>query len=154
MTRFGLLLLLGCSSPSSAPTGELTAAEVHPTLGALRVGRSTLDDVTKQFPTAKVQKDKSFGGTATLRIDGRPTIDISTDTFMATLIDISGTPRLRDATLYGPHLCAWATSHLTAAKCTGRDRGGGENYCFGQVEVHCATSDGIDMLGYVYLPAL
>lgn len=128
------VVLAACGSSRPAFDDKLVA----PGAKGLKVGASTLDDVTKMFPDAKVTKDKSLGGDQTVMYNDHKAISVNAKGFDGYVID----GKLAQFEMAAPGACEWLVSTVGAMKgstsCPGnRKMGASKDHSSG---AYCASA--------------
>jgi hypothetical protein len=133
MRNMGLLvvMLAGCGSSRPAYDDKL----VSPAVKGLKVGVATLDDVTKAFPDAKVEKDKSLGGEGVVEFNDHKAIAVHAPGFDSYVVG----GKLAHFEMVAPGACDWLIKTMDGMKGStacpgnrkmGKDRAGNEAaYC-------------------------
>lgn len=101
MRTIALLLLVAACHGSSRPAfdDKLLAPDVK----GLKVGTSTLDDLTKAFPGLEVNKDKSLGGEEIVEYNGKKSIHAHGGGVEANIVD----GKIEHLVVHGPGLLDW-----------------------------------------------
>lgn len=103
-----VVVLAACGSSRPAYDDKLVA----PAVKGLKVGVSTLDDVTKAFPDAKVEKDKSLGGEGVVSYNDHKAISVSATGFGGYIVD----GKLYQFSMKAPGVCQWLVSNVGEMK--------------------------------------
>jgi len=136
MRNMGLLVVVLAACGSSRPAYDDKV--VAPAVKGLEVGVSTLDDVTKLFPDAKVTKDKSLGGEGVVSYNDHKAISVNATGFDGYVID----GKLAQFEMKAPGSCEWLVSTVGAMKgstsCPGnRKMGASKDHTSGS---YCASA--------------
>jgi hypothetical protein len=109
---------------------------MSPAAKGLKVGVATLDDVTKAFPTAQVDKDKSLGGDKIVEYGDKKAIAVDGDGVEASIVD----GKLVSIYVHGPGLYDWLVSTMDgmagATDCPGNRKMGKD----GHEAAYCASA--------------
>jgi hypothetical protein len=124
-----LVFLAACGSSRPAFDDKLLA----PAAKGLKVGVSTLDDVTTAFPGAKVEKDKSLGGEGIVQFNDQKAVAVHAAGFDGYVVD----GKLAHFEMLAPGACDWLISTMDGMKgstdCPGNRKmgksGGEAAYC-------------------------
>lgn len=103
MKRLAFLVVVVVAGCKGSSPPAFTDALVAPQVKGLKVGASTLDDVTKLYPQAEVKKDKSLGGDGIVQFNDQKAIYVHGSGFEAYVID----GKLGHFTMVAPGVCGW-----------------------------------------------
>lgn len=129
-TRVLVLLLAACHGSSRPAFDDKLVA---PQVKGLRVGVSTLEDVTKAYPGAEVSKDASLGGQGVVEFNGQKAVAAHAAGFDAFVVD----GKLAHFVTVAPGACDWLIQTMDGMKgstnCPGNRKmgksGGEAAYC-------------------------
>ena len=103
-----LAMLAACRHKGGDARPTYDDSLLAPDAKGLKVGLATLDDVTKAFPAAEVNKDKSLGGTDIVEYNGDKAIHINGQAVNAHVVN----GKLVHLIVHGPGLYDWLVGKM------------------------------------------